>query len=779
MRENEAKLSGKKSAGWRPIVAVTGTVLALLVAVVVAGFVVAPKWATSLALRGTLAILGVPDARFTVEDASWRKLALADVSVGEVVSARRLAAEFGRWGPLGGVRGLDADGLRLSGTLDKGGFSFGALDPFIASGGGGAVALPSIALTDALLTLDTPYAQMSAQADATRLDPAQGGALRAAFSIAPRAGAPVIVAPHAGEITLARAADGAIEARLSFAAPVPAPQASTAVGETGMGEGPLNLVFNSAAFVLEKSITDEGWTGRVAIDAALDGALGQSLHFDDGALVLGGRFVLKNGKVTVFADHCAAARNVRFAMRSFSATSAALSLCQQAPERALFTREDGALAIDARVPPARISLRNAQGDLVTGALPALTIGITRKPTEWRAALKAEGGTLIAPTAALSVTALDLSGELAGKGDTLKEGTLKLVHAETADITRAPRFAPLTLRGKVDLARRRLVFALDAEMENTSAAALPVAHLEGEHDLDSTEGTAALTLQKLTFAEDALQPERLLPLLRGTITRASGTVGGKAGFSWGAAGFGSKADLELEDLGFHVGFAALQGVNGKVALSSLFPLETAAPQEIRVQTMDVGLPLREGVLRFEFAKGIDIRVREASFPFLTGRVFLEPFELGRGKEKKIALAFDRVDVKALLELVDIKGLTGTGRLKARIPVIFEGDRQIVQDGRAEAKPPGGSLTYKNVNAALESEGTETEILFKALDDFRYSALSVDLSGPLDGTLSLKVHLRGNNPALYNGYPVELNVSTEGPFVSMLRNGLYAYRGYDSQ
>ncbi len=196
-------------------------------------------------------------------------------------------------------------------------------------------------------------------------------------------------------------------------------------------------------------------------------------------------------------------------------------------------------------------------------------------------------------------------------------------------------------------------------------------------------------------------------------------------------------------------------------------------------MDVGLPLTDGVLRFEFAKGIDIRVREASFPFLSGSVFLEPFELGGGREKKITLAFDHVDLKALLELVAIKGLAGTGRLKARVPVIFEGDRQIVKDGHAEAEAPGGSLTYKNPTAAAGAKGSETEILFNALDDFRYSTLSVDLAGPVDGTLSVKVHLKGNNPALYSGYPVELNVSTEGPFVNMLRNGLNAYRKYGSQ
>jgi len=779
MRASEEDANGRRrrSLAWRPILLGVGAVLAFLVTAIAAGFLVAPKWGTTLALRGALALSGIADVRFTVEDARWRKLVLADVALGDVASARRAAAAFGALGPFGGVRRLEGEGLRLSGTFDENGLSFGALDPILfAGGGGGAIALPSVALKDAALALSTPYATVSLRADAIDLDGAQGGSARAALAIIPRAGAPIMIAPHQGDITLSFSPSGALSAQMSLGAPAPQPPPPQSGAVTP--QGPLAVLFNSATIALDRAARESGWKGHVAFDAGLDGKLGHSLFFDKGGLAFKGRFELKGGKVTVFTDNCAALRNIRVALTSFSATGASFGLCTQAPDRALLTSEDGALTVAALVPSANIALQDAQGDLVAGTLPALTIGVARKPTGWRASLKAQGGNLTAPAAALSLSALDVSGEVAGEGDALKEGALRLAHGEVADTTSAPRFAPLALQGKVDLAGRRLVFALDAAAGGAGGETQHVAHIDGAHDLDTSEGEAALALDKLTFAQGALQPDMLLPLLRGTITRASGAVGGKASFAWGAQGFRSEANLALYDLGFHAGFAELQGVNGKVALSSLFPLETAAPQEIRVRTMDVGLPLADGVLRFEFAKGIDIRVREASFPFLSGKVFLEPFELGRGA-KKITLAFDQVDLKELLELVDIKGLAGTGRLTARVPVIFEGDRQIIKDGHAEAEAPGGSLTYKNPEAAANAKGGETEILFKALDDFRYSALSVDLAGPLDGTLSLKVHLKGNNPALYSGYPVELNVSTEGPFVNMLRNGLYAYRRYGGQ
>lgn len=772
MSESRSGMSRKDRSSWRRSLGIIGLAIAAVIAAGVAGFAAAPKTATALSLRAVLAALGVWDAQFTVEEARWRKLVLGQVSLDDTLAARRLQTDFGRLGPFGGLRALDAEALKVSGVLDENGLSFGALDPLLFAGGGGG-ALPgfSIALSDVALALGTPYGQVTAQSPTIAIDPDNGGEARLALTIVPRADALMRVVPHEGTLSLNLSAAGALTLELSLQAAEMADSAAAAVPATESDRTrPLRL--HSAKLVLEDFTAAGGqWQGRVALDANLDGPLRESVLFDNGALAMRGRVEGGHGRLAVFADDCADAHNIHLAMISFSMTSPAISFCPQADDHALLVQESGSLSLDARVPSAKITLESPDGgDVVVGMAPAFTIALAPDGAGWRASLKALGGTLTAPSVGLALSALDLSGDMTGEGDMIKKGALKLAHGEVADIERAPRFARLDLEGAVDVESRRARFGMEARV----AGAGTIAHLDGEHDLDTAEGHAALQLEKLTFAPDALQPDRLLPLLRGMVTKAAGTVDGNASFAWDDAGFRSEANLNLVNLGFRAGFADIEGVNGAVKLASLFPLETPAPQEIRVRMMDVGVPLTDGVLRFEFARTVGLRVRKASFPFLSGTVSLLPFDLGGGAETRIVLAVDHVDLKALLELVDIKGLTGTGRLTGRVPVVFARGRQFVENGHAEAEAPGGVIAYKNPEAAAGAPGAQTEFLFKALDDFRYSALSVDLTGPLDGELSLKVHLKGNNPALYSGHPIELNVSTEGPFVSMLRKGLYAYR-----
>ena len=80
---------------------------------------------------------------------------------------------------------------------------------------------------------------------------------------------------------------------------------------------------------------------------------------------------------------------------------------------------------------------------------------------------------------------------------------------------------------------------------------------------------------------------------------------------------------------------------------------------------------------------------------------------------------------------------------------------------DAAPPGIS-------------GGETALLSKALEDFRYQGLDIDVDGKVYGELNIRMHIRGSNPELYDGYPIELNVGLEGALGKLLQQGLVGYR-----
>jgi hypothetical protein len=217
-----------------------------------------------------------------------------------------------------------------------------------------------------------------------------------------------------------------------------------------------------------------------------------------------------------------------------------------------------------------------------------------------------------------------------------------------------------------------------------------------------------------------------------------------------------------------------GLSGTIALSSLAPLATAQPQTLRVSRLDFGLPLTDGVLRFALDPSGEARILEGHLDWLGGQVGLSSGTLSlAGKPQTLTFVLKGIDLEQLLAFAKVKNLSGTGRISGRIPVTISNGHQTVNAGTLTADAPGGTLVYKTGQASANPTNPSA-LLYTALDDFHYDTMSGELSGDLAGTLSLRVHLKGRNPNLYDGRRIELNVSTDGPFVSMLRNGLYGYR-----
>ena len=80
---------------------------------------------------------------------------------------------------------------------------------------------------------------------------------------------------------------------------------------------------------------------------------------------------------------------------------------------------------------------------------------------------------------------------------------------------------------------------------------------------------------------------------------------------------------------------------------------------------------------------------------------------------------------------------------------------------------------NSCAALEAGGANVSLLLQALENFHYEALRITLDGRTDAEMAIKLHVRGANPELYGGYPVEFNLNLEGELGNILRSGLASY------
>jgi hypothetical protein len=351
-----------------------------------------------------------------------------------------------------------------------------------------------------------------------------------------------------------------------------------------------------------------------------------------------------------------------------------------------------------------------------------------------------------------------------------DGTL--ASAQLSDSRAKPVLVPLTLSGSVKTTDQGLVFTANGAGGGIAA----LLHADGRYDLAKAAGAGTFALAPLAFDPKGLQPAALSPSLAGQLSEARGRVAAEGRFSWDAKGLLSQGSLTLDKLAGQLALGRVEGLDGRIAFASLWPLATAVPQTVHVALLDLGLPLTDGQIRLSVERSGDLRIHEARWSWLGGTVGLAEGLLSPYRDtQSLTFAVASVDLSQLLTLADVKGLSGTGKLSGRIPVTLEkGGHQPVHDGQLSADAPGGTIVYKTGGLRSGNPTEPSAILYTALDDFRYDSLVTEISGDLAGTLSLRVHLKGRNPNLYDGRRIELNVSTEGAFVDMLRNGLYGYR-----
>ena len=64
------------------------------------------------------------------------------------------------------------------------------------------------------------------------------------------------------------------------------------------------------------------------------------------------------------------------------------------------------------------------------------------------------------------------------------------------------------------------------------------------------------------------------------------------------------------------------------------------------------------------------------------------------------------------------------------------------------------------AALGAAGEQVALMLSALEDFRYEALSATLDMAAGGDAATMIRMKGNNPAVLDGYPFAINVGLSG-------------------
>ena len=288
-------------------------------------------------------------------------------------------------------------------------------------------------------------------------------------------------------------------------------------------------------------------------------------------------------------------------------------------------------------------------------------------------------------------------------------------------------------------------------------------LNAQHAPESGDGVLAVQLTPLRFAAKSLQPNALFPALE-AFKNVSGSVNANARIDWSKQGIShSHGKVDLRGISFTHEAAKVNDLTAMLSLNDLIALSSPPGQRVTVRSIDPGVPLENVHISYQIkpAKLPRIVLEKMGFSVMDGAVSLAPTVINPASPRSDLLVnIDHINLATFFNVINVKGLTGSGHLSGEIPLTLEKNRVLITNGHLAAEAPG-ILRFQSEKAAqfLAGAGEEMNLLLQALQDFHYSELALNLDKSVEQDLTAKLSLLGNNPDVKEGRLFRLNIKLE--------------------
>ena len=305
----------------------------------------------------------------------------------------------------------------------------------------------------------------------------------------------------------------------------------------------------------------------------------------------------------------------------------------------------------------------------------------------------------------------------------------------------------------------------------------VTNVNIEHRLSTGNGEAILDVPGIRFGPN-LQPEELTRLTEGVIALVNGGLSGQGRIAWtGAGDVTSTGEFTLNDMDVAAPFGPVTGMRGTIRFTDLLGLETAPGQVMTMESINPGILVEDGVVRYQLLPDQLVKIERGEWPFMGGRLILQETILNFARPTAKRLTFEVVglDARIFVESLGFKELEASGIFDGVLPMIFDEAGGRIVGGRLDARPGGGMLRYNGVvNKA--NLGTMGNIAFEALRDLRFRSMIVRLDGDLAGEFVTRSTIDGvalgqtGTQKLIRSFlsrlPLKLNLTIRGPFRALI-------------
>nr|WP_245196514.1 YdbH domain-containing protein [Sphingomonas jejuensis] len=211
---------------------------------------------------------------------------------------------------------------------------------------------------------------------------------------------------------------------------------------------------------------------------------------------------------------------------------------------------------------------------------------------------------------------------------------------------------------------------------------------------------------------------------------------------------------------------------------LLGLQTAPGQVATIGSVNPGIEILNGAVRYRLLPERRVEVAGGSWPLAGGTLTLEPTLLDFAEQAERRMVFDvnALDAAKSIGRFEFEDLAATGTFDGRLPILFNREGGRIEGGTLMSREGGGTLAY-NGELSNADLGTWGKLAFDALRSIRYNQLTIALDGAIDGEMVTQVRFGGVNRATprtrasmilsqFTNLPFLFNIRVEAPFRGLL-------------
>ncbi|MCW8127798.1 intermembrane phospholipid transport protein YdbH family protein [Microbulbifer halophilus] len=297
-----------------------------------------------------------------------------------------------------------------------------------------------------------------------------------------------------------------------------------------------------------------------------------------------------------------------------------------------------------------------------------------------------------------------------------------------------------------------------------------ANADWRHQLESGRGAASFELPSTGFSRDAPLSDSIGGL---PVDLVAGSIAARGRVSWplGDGQGGDSISMTLDRIAAVYGDMFAVDLSGQVtALYRGDTWITESPQPLRIGSVDVGLAIDDIRFALSLTPQGDLALSDLSAELLSGKLQSAGLTWNLdGKERRSEIRLDGISLEQLASETEVGNFAASGILDLHIPLLTGEDGVTVEQGRVEARPPGGRLRYYGAfSPDMLSGNPQLKLIAGALEDYNYRELSGTLEYPPSGDMQMQLKLVGRSDSVAQDRDLVINLNLENNIPDMLRS-----------